>query len=166
MQDYLFAIVINGIIFAAWLFLLFKDRRRGMEAVKIGCRTIIAMLPLILIIIGAIGLFSAFIDPNNIANSFGEQSGWRGFFIVALVSSFLQIPGIIAFPIAATLYHNGAAAGVVAVFACASTMASIFTLPLEMKFLGKRLPFLRLGLTFVLSLVVGVLTGAVFNLFK
>jgi len=166
MQDYLFAIIINGIVIAAWLFLFFKNRRQGIEAVKIGGRTVAGMLPLILIIICFIGLFTAFVNPADIAAYFGDRSGWQGFLIVAVISSFLQIPGIIAFPIAATLYQSGVSAGVVAVFACASTMSSVFTLPLEMKFLGRKLPFLRIGLTFVVCLVVGALTGLIYNLAK
>lgn len=166
MQNYLFAIIINGVIIALWLLLLFKDKKKGMEALKIGCRTVFSMLPLILIIIGAIGLFGVFVNPSDIAGSFGAQSGWRGLIIVTLVSSFLQIPSIIIFPIAATLYHSGASAGVVATFACASTMASIFTLPLEMKFLGRRLPPIRIALIIIISTIIGGLTGIVFSFIK
>jgi len=166
MQNYLFAIIINGVIIAIWLVLLAKDRKRGIEALKIGCRTVFSMLPLILIIIGAIGLFSVYVNPNDIASSFGDQSGWRGLVVVTIVSSFLQIPSIIIFPIAATIYHSGASAGVVATFACASTMASIFTMPLEMKFLGRRLPPIRIALIVVISIIIGGLTGLVFSFIK
>ncbi len=71
----------------------------------------------------------------------------------------MQIPGIIAFPVAATLKAGGATVATVAVFASASTMSSVMTLPLEMKYLGKKLPFIRIGLTYVICVIVGALTG-------
>ena len=166
MNNLVFAAIINGIIIAIWLFLLFRDKKKGLQALKIGWQTIFAMLPIILIIIGLIGVFSSFTNPDNIAKYFGDRAGIKGFLFVSLVSSFLQIPGIIAFPIASTLYQSGAAVSTVAVFACASTMASVFTLPLEMKYLGKKLPFIRIGLTFFICIAVGFLTGAIFHLFK
>jgi len=164
MNNLLFAILVNGAVIAIWLYICIKDKEKGLKALTTGWQTILGMLPLILIIVGLIGLFSAFFTPDNIANYLGDQAGLKGFFFVSVFSSFLQIPGIIAFPIAATLYHGGAAVGTVAVFACASTMASIFTLPIEMKYLGKKLPFIRVGLTYLISVTVGLLTGLIFHL--
>ncbi len=164
MNDFIFAIIINGIVFAFWLGLFFKSKEKGLKAIRIGLQTILSMAPFILIVIGLIGMFSTFMDPSSVAQYLGEKSGVKGFLSVALVSSFLQIPGIVIFPMASTLYDNGAAAGVVAVFISASTMASIFTLPLEMKYLGKKLPFIRVGLIFIISVAIGVSMGLVFHL--
>jgi len=165
MNNILFAAVVNGIILAAWLVMTFKDKKKGLKALETGLQIIFSMLPLILIIIGLLGLFSSFVSPESIAAYLGDHAGIKGFLFISVLSSFLQIPGIIAFPIAATLRQGGAALGTVAVFCCASTMASIFTLPIEMKYLGKKLPFLRIGLTYVISIIVGLLTGLAFKLF-
>lgn len=166
MKNIIFAIIVNGIAFTAWLFLFFKNKEKGVKAVKIGLQTIFSMTPFLLIVVGLIGIFSSFADPATIAQYLGDKSGMKGFFSVAIVSSFLQIPGIVIFPMAATLYNNGAAVGTVAVFICASTMASIFTMPLEMKYLGKRLPPIRIGLIFIVSVAIGLSMGAVFHLFN
>jgi uncharacterized membrane protein YraQ (UPF0718 family) len=163
MNNLLFAVIVNGIVFIAWLILLSKDKEKGLKAIKIGGQTIFSMLPLILIIVGSIGVLSSFISPDQISNYLGDRAGIKGFFFISVVSSFLQIPGIVAFPIAATLRQSGAAIGTVAVFACASTMASVFTLPIEMKYLGKKLPFIRTGFTYVISVAVGLLTGLIFR---
>lgn len=166
MNNYLFAGLINGIVFTIWFYLFLKDKEKAIKALKIGWQTIFGILPLILIMVGLIGVFSSFISPSDIANYLGEKAGLTGFLFVALFSSLLQIPGIVAFPIAATLYKGGAAVSTVAVFACASTMASVFTLPLEMKFLGRKLPLVRIALTLIVSIIVGLLTGIIFHLFK
>lgn len=164
MSNLFFVLGINGVAFACWLFLLIKDKKKGMLALKIGWETISEMIPLIIILTASIGLFSNFISPQDISKNFGETSGLGGFFFVAFASSFLQVPGILAYPIAATLWHNGVAVGTVAVFACSSTMASIFTLPLEIKCLGKRFAFVRVGLTYIIAISVGLLMGIIYHL--
>jgi uncharacterized membrane protein YraQ (UPF0718 family) len=164
MNNILFALLINGIIFVFWLVLFIKDKEKGIQALHVGWETISSMIPMIIILIGAIGIFSSFMDAKNVSIYFGEKSGIQGFLFVSIISSFLQIPGILAFPIAQTLYHNGVAVATVALFACASTMASLFTLPIEMKYLGKKFPFVRIGLTYAISIAVGLLTGIIYHL--
>ena len=166
MKNLLFPIGVNGVVFILWLLLFVKDRKKGMLAIRTGWETIWSMLPFILIIIGLIGIGSSFINPESIARYLGDQAGIKGFLFVSLFSSLLQIPGIIAFPIAAKLYESGAAVSAVAVFACASTMASIFTFPLEMKYLGRKFPVIRIGLTYILCVVVGLGTGVIVHLLK
>ena len=165
MKDFTFAIIINTVIFIAWLYLVIRDKKKGLQAVKIGLQTIFEMLPLIMVIIGSLGILSSFITPEQISNYLGDRSGLKGFLFISIISSFLQIPGIIAFPIAQVLRQSGAAIGTVAVFASASTMSSIITLPIEMKYLGKKLPFIRIGLTYVICVLVGFATGLIFRLF-
>ncbi|MCL5969997.1 MAG: permease [Patescibacteria group bacterium] len=166
MDNILFAAGVNGILFLVWLILLYKNQKKACEALKVGLQTIFSMLPLILIIIGCIGIFTTFLTPANIAKFFGDQAGVGGILYVSIFSSLLQIPGMIAFPIAAMLYQNGAAVSIVAVFAGASTMASVFTLPLEIKYLGKKFALIRVGLTYIVCLIVGVMTGFIFHLIK
>lgn len=164
MSNYLFALIINGIVIAIWIFLLVKNKNKGLKMLRVGWQTIFDMLPLILIIISALGIFSSFVSPDEISKYLGDQSGAKGFLFISVISSFMQIPGIIAFPIAAMLLKSGATIAVVAVFACASTMSSVITLPIEMKYLGKKLPFLRIGLTYIVCVIVGSLTGLILHL--
>jgi len=159
MQDYLFAVIINGAIILSWLVLFLKNKKKGIEAIHVGIQTIVEMLPMILIIIGIMGIATSFVSPEKVSESLGDRSGLRGFLVISIISSFLQIPGVIAFPIASTLWESGAAVSVVAVFASASTMASILTLPIEMKYLGKKLPIIRIVLTYFVCVAVGLLTG-------
>lgn len=166
MNNLFFAIIINGILLLIWLWILLKNPQRGKQALKIGLQTIFSMLPLILIIIGSIGIFTTTLTPANITKYLGDQAGIGGFLFVSLFGSFLQIPGVIAFPIAAMLLQNGAAVSVVALFAGTSTMSSIFTLPLEIKYLGKKFALTRVILTYFVCVIVGILTGIIFHLIK
>jgi len=163
MQDMIFVIGVNGVVFLFWLILFFKNKQKGIDAIKIGFKTIFSMLPFLFVIMALIGLASSFINPDVISKYLGAQAGWKGFLSVALVSSLLQIPGIVIFPMAAMLYKSGAAAGIIALFVCASTMASIFTFPLEAKFLGKKIPLVRIPMILIISIAIGILTGIIFK---
>lgn len=166
MNNLLFALIVNSVVFLLWLVMFVKNKEKGLQALKVGSQTILGMLPLILIIIGGIGLFTTSLSPENITKYLGERAGISGFIFVSLFSSLMQIPGIIAFPIAATLLKSGAAISVVAVFAGASTMASVFTFPIEIRYLGKKFAVIRILLTYVVCVIVGILTGIIFHLFK
>jgi uncharacterized membrane protein YraQ (UPF0718 family) len=166
MSNLIFAIVVNGIVILGWLYLLSKDKQKGLKAVKIGLQTIFSMLPMIIGILSILGVLSSFVSPDQISKTLGDQAGLGGFFFISIVSSFMQIPGIIAFPIAASLKESGAAIATVAVFACASTMSSVITFPIEIKYLGKKLPIIRITLTYIICVIVGLLTGFIFKLFS
>jgi len=166
MKSFLFPLIINGIMLVIWFILFLKDRKKALTALSVGWQTLWSILPFLFIIIGLLGIGSSFVHSDNIAVYLGEKAGVKGFIFVSIFSSFLQIPGIIAFPITAKLYESGAAVSTVAVFACASTMASIFTFPLEMKYLSKKFPVIRIGLTYVLCVMVGLGTGVIVHLLK
>jgi len=161
MNDLTFPLIINAVIICIWLALFFKDKKKAIVAVSTGAKTIFSMLPFLCIIVSVIGIGSSFVDTKLMTSYLGEQSGIAGFFIVSVLSSFLQIPGIIAVPITSALYTSGVSVSIVAVFLAASTMSSIFTLPLEIKYLGKKFAYTRIGLTYILCVVVSMLMGII-----
>jgi len=89
----------------------------------------------------------------------GANSGWFGFIIAAIVGSVTLIPGFISYPLAATLLKQGATYGVVAVFMTTLMMVGIVTLPLEIKYFGKKAATLRNIFNFFAALVIGILIG-------
>jgi len=159
MNTILFPLIINFIVFAVWFVIFLKDKKKGIQAIKIGIKNILEMTPFLLIIVGLIGIFSIYVSPAMLETYLGGNSGIGGFLFVSLLSSVMQIPGIMAVPIASTLYHSDVPVSITAVFLSASTMSSVFTLPLEIKYLGKKFAYIRIGLTYVLCIVVSLLTG-------
>jgi uncharacterized membrane protein YraQ (UPF0718 family) len=89
----------------------------------------------------------------------GANSGWLGFTIAAIIGSITLIPGFISYPLAATLLKQGATYAVVAVFMTTLMMVGIVTLPLEIKYLGKKAAIFRNVLNFVAAIIIGILMG-------
>jgi uncharacterized membrane protein YraQ (UPF0718 family) len=77
----------------------------------------------------------------------------------ALVGSISLIPGFVAFPMAGILVSRGVSYTVVAVFITSLMMVGIITLPLEIKYFGKRAAIMRNALSFFGAIIVGLMIG-------
>jgi len=119
------------------------------------------MLPVVLIIILFIGLLLGLASPETISKFIGEQSGWGGFLLIAILGATAHIPSLLAFPIAASLIDSGAAITSVTVFITTLTMIGIVTLPLEIQLMGKKFAILRNGLSFIIAILIALIMGVI-----
>jgi len=139
------AIFINVFTCGCLIFSFLKDRKKTKQSLLGGTKSFIRILPIVFIIIIFIGLLLGFVPQNQISKIAGEQAGFWGIFLIALLGAIMHIPSLIAFPLAASLLKNGASVTVVAVFITTLTMIGTITLPLEIKELGKKVALLRKG---------------------
>jgi uncharacterized membrane protein YraQ (UPF0718 family) len=119
------------------------------------------ILPTVLVIIVIIGLFLAFVSPTEVIKFAGEQAGFAGILIIAVAGAILYIPALISFPLAASLLQSGAGVAAVAAFITTLTMVGVVTLPMEIKELGKRMAFLRNGLSFIIAILIALIMGVI-----
>lgn len=150
------AIVINLIALGALVASAIKDRRKTVQSLKVAGKSLLRIIPVMLIIIIVIGLFLGFVPPRTISSFLGEQSGAWGLLVSALLGAVMHIPALISYPLAASLLEGGAALYVVATFITTLTMIGIVTLPLEIAELGKKLALLRNGLSFMIAILIAL----------
>ena len=155
------AIFINIIALSCLIFAFIKDRTKTKQALTVALRSSFRIFPIVLIIIILIGLLLGFVPQSQIAKIVGDQAGFRGVLIVALLGMFLHIPSLISFPLAASLLKSGASVTSVAVFITTLTMIGMITLPLEIKELGKKMALLRNGISFVIAIIIGIIIGTI-----
>lgn len=100
---------------------------------------------------------------NNemISQLIGEQSGLLGVISAAIAGSITLIPGFVAFPMAAMLIKGGAGYMQIGAFISSLMMVGVITVPIEIKFFGKRLTIMRNLLAFLFSFLVAFLIGKV-----
>ena len=101
------------------------------------------------------------IPPSVISRYLGPDSGIMGLGIAAVVGSITLIPGFISYPIAAGLIKQGASYTVVATFMTTLMMVGVVTLPLEIKYFGRRAAITRNLLNFVAAIFIGLVVGLV-----
>jgi uncharacterized membrane protein YraQ (UPF0718 family) len=138
-----------------------KDKKRTIMALKKAWKSFENILPLFLSIILIIGIMLALLSPQVISRLIGQQSGWFGIIVAAIIGSVTLIPGFVTFPLAASLVKSGAGFIQVVVFISTSMMVGIVTIPVEIKYFGRKVTYIRNSLAFVLSFIVAAMIGAV-----
>jgi len=157
----MFTYILYGLTAGLLVLSFFKDRQKTVKALKKAWKAFENILPQFLSILLLIGLMLAVLSPETISKIIGRESGWVGILLAALLGSVTLIPGFIAFPLAAALLSNGAGITQIAVFVSTLMMVGIVTMPVEMKYFGKRATLTRNGLAFVFSIVVALIIGGV-----
>lgn len=155
----------NYILYAITILLLctsfYKDKKKTKMALKKSWKSFENILPEFLGIIMIVGVLLAVMNPEVISRIIGGNSGWFGVILAAVVGAVTLIPGFVAFPTAAILVENGAGYMQIAAFVSTLMMVGIVTMPVEIKYFGKKLTILRNLFAFIFSFVVAYLIGKV-----
>ncbi|NBG87233.1 permease [Isachenkonia alkalipeptolytica] len=138
-----------------------KDRQKTKQALKKAWKAFENILPQFISILVIVGIMLAIMDPETISRLIGGESGFLGMLLAALVGGITLIPGFVAFPLASTLLNNGAGFMQIAVFISTLMMVGVVTLPVEIKYFGKRATIIRNSLAFSFSFVVALVIGGV-----
>ncbi|MDO5047769.1 MAG: permease [Anaerococcus sp.] len=137
----------------------FKDKDRTKLALKKSLKSFENILPPIGVVILLIGFALTFLDAQTISRILGKDSGPKGMLIAGLIGSITLIPGFVAFPLAASLLRAGAGYGQIAIFISTLMMVGIATLPMEIKYFGKKMAVKRNVLFLLCAIVTSVLIG-------
>ncbi|GAU76516.1 permease [Fusibacter sp. 3D3] len=136
-----------------------KDKKKTKTAVKKAWKAFENILPEFLVVILLVGILLAVINPQLISKIIGANSGWFGVILASIIGSITLIPGFIAFPTAALLLKGGAGYMQIGAFISTLMMVGIVTLPVEIKYFGKRTTYMRNILAFIFSLFVAGIIG-------
>lgn len=137
----------------------FKDKKKTMKALKKALKAFENILPQFLGVIVLVGILLAVFNPEIISGIIGNRSGWLGVLISGIIGAITLIPGFVAFPTAAMLLENGAGYMQIAAFISTLMMVGVITLPVEIKYFGKRLAVARNSIAFIFSFVVAYIIG-------
>ncbi len=153
------------IFYAAAIILLIvsfiKDKAKTKKALIKAWKVFERILPEFLVVVLLVGVLMAALDTETISKIIGADSGWIGVVLAAVVGSITLIPGFIAFPTAALLLQGGAGYMQIGAFVSTLMMVGVVTLPVEIKYFGKKLAFLRNLMAFVFSFLVAYIIGLV-----
>jgi uncharacterized membrane protein YraQ (UPF0718 family) len=154
-------IVLYGAAFVALLVSFVNDRNKTAKALKKAWKAFEGILPQFLVVLLLVALAFSLLDTRTIGHYLGEESGFWGVLGAAVIGAVTLIPGFVAFPIAASLLSQGAGATQIAAFISSLMMVGVVTLPLEMRYFGRKLALLRNAMAFLFSFVVAVVVGQV-----
>ena len=136
-----------------------KSKENTRLALKKAWKSFEGILPQFLSIVLIIGMTMTALTPQQISGLIGKESGWIGILGAALIGAITLIPGFVAFPLAAALLANGAGYMQIAAFVTSLMMVGVVTLPVEIRYFGKKAALLRNGLAFIFSLFMAAVIG-------
>ncbi len=153
-------IFINSAAAVGLIISFYKNKQKTVKALKVALKGTIKMAPAIIMLLVLVGLLLGFFKPELISKLLGNQSGVFGVALASIAGAILMIPSLIAFPLTSSLVESGASIAVAAAFITTLTMIGFVTLPVEIKEMGRKLTFLRNGISFIIAVGIALLMGA------
>ena len=140
-------------------FSFLKDKSKTLLSLKKAWKMFTGVLPQFVAILLFVGLALAVLSPETIRRLIGEETGFIGMLLASLVGAVSLVPVMIAFPIVSELLESGAGIIQMAVFVSTLTTVGLITIPIESKYLGKKVAVLRNVLAFAFSFITAYLMG-------
>ena len=140
---------------------LIKSKEKTKIALKKAWKSFENIMPQFLTILVIIGIMLAVLTPEQISRMIGNESGWVGVMVASIIGAVTLVPGFVAFPLAAALLKSGAGYMQIAAFISTLMMVGIVTIPVEIKYFGKKASLLRNAEAFIFSLIVAFVMGVV-----
>lgn len=154
-------LVIYGILVICLIISLLKSKEKTVQAFKVALKALGKSAPSLIAVLGLVGLTLGILSPETISRLLGEEAGFIGTLIAAIVGAITLIPSLIAFPLAGSLLRAGSTVMTVAAFITSLMMVGIVTAPMEIKYLGKRFTLMRNGFGFIAALILAFLMGVI-----
>lgn len=152
-RDYI--IMGTVIVAAAVALLIFPDKSGPVLSVsKNYFLELIMILPAVMIIIG---LFSVWIPKEMVVKYMGKTSGIKGIFVAIALGMLPTGPLYIAFPMAIALLKKGAKISNIVIFISAWACIKLPQELVEIQFLGIEFTLLRLALTIIFVVIMGII---------
>ena len=155
--------ILTSISIVCLILSLIVDQRKTFEGIKRGLKMFLNLLPALLTVLILVSIFLYLMPEKTIAKYLGTKSGALGVMVAALIGAISLIPGFVAFPLAGILVSKGVSYTVVAVFITSLMMVGILTLPMEIKYFGKKAAIMRNVLSFLGAIIIGLAIGAFFR---
>lgn len=158
--------MIHAIIIATAALIMFglsliKDRQKSKKTIKVAARMFLKLARDIIAILCLVGLLLALVPPDLIKLLLGNTNRFISILSSSLLGAVTIIPGVIAFPLAKALQESGALISSLAAFITTLTMVGIATLPLEIKYFGRKFALVRNSLSFACAIIIALLMGLI-----
>ncbi len=152
----LVAISVIGLIVS-----FFVSKEKSIKSLKNAKNLAVSIFPDIFGVLLIISLLLALIPDEMLKNLLGNENKALSTMSGALIGTITIIPGFIAFPLASSLFKIGAHLMAIAAFITTLTMVGVATLPIEIKYFGKKFAFYRNVFSFMLAIVIAILIGVI-----
>ena len=153
------AIIFIAVSLGLTAFSFILDGKKTVLGLQKGFRMFKNIVVPFLNILILVSLLLYVVPVELIVNYLGPNSGSIGLLLAAIIGSITLIPGFISYPLSAMLISQGATYTVVATFMTTMMMVGVVTFPLEAKYFGRKVAFIRNSLNFIVAIIIGLAVG-------
>jgi len=139
------------------------NRKKTLLAFKIAFRKLIKILPAFVSMLIIVSIVLFLFPETVISDYLGNSNKYIAAVFASLLGSVALIPGFVAFPLAGILLKNGVPYMVISAFTTTLMMVGIITYPVEKAYFGMRVTIIRNGVSFLIALLVALMTGVLFG---
>lgn len=143
-----------AVVLYAWAFAVSPDK--AIQALFVGWQTLVGVLPIIVAVFAALGLFNVWVDKKEIARVLGKDGGLKTVAMASLTGTVLVGPVYVIFPLLKAVREHGARWAVIGAVLTAWAV-KVPMLPLEIGLLGWRFSVARVVFVALAALPIGYL---------
>ncbi|MCK4818251.1 permease [bacterium] len=152
--------IITGV---ALLISVLVSLEKTVNAVKIGLKKFLNILPALISMLIAVSVILYLIPDRTIIRYLGNENLFLGVLAASLLGSVTLMPGFIAFPLSGILLSKGVAYMVLSAFTTTLMMVGVVTYPIEKKYFGVKVTILRNIISLGIAIFVALMTGLYFG---
>lgn len=153
-------------VLAIAAFVIAYSKGRHLEGLAIAKNMIWQILPLILLAFIVAGMLQVIIPQEQVAKWIGEDSGFKGIITGTIIGAFLPGGPYVTLPVVVGFAKLGASVPVLVAMITGWSLIAVMRLPMEFGILGPRLTLIRLGSTFLLAPVAGLIAKFLMKVLK
>ena len=139
------------------------NRKKTLNAATIALKRFLAILSAFLTMLILVSVVLFLLPDKLITQYLGSDNILTGVLCGSLLGSITLMPGFIAFPLCGILLKKGVLYMVLSAFTTTLMMVGVLSFPIEKAYFGTKVTILRNGLSFLIALVVAVMTGVFFG---
>lgn len=135
-----------------------KENSRAKEAFSKALRSFAGITPMLLAVIGLVGLFQAFVTPQMLRSLF-SGSPFTDTLLGTVIGGISIGQPVISYIIGGELLDQGISLYAVTAFILAWVTLGVLQLPLEASLFGRRFTLMRNLLSFIFAILIGFATA-------
>jgi len=142
---------------------LIANREKTFRATKIAVRRLVNILPAFLIMLVLVSIVLFLVPDTVISDYLGSNNKWGGVLFASVIGSIILMPGFIVFPLCGILLKKGILYMVLSAFTTTLMMVGVLTYPVEKEYLGIKVTIIRNVISFLIAIIIAVVTGIFFG---
>lgn len=146
-------------VFFIWS--LIKDKKKSKESLVMAKKLFQSTFIEVFALMALVALFLSWVPSSVIKNLLGNSNETLSVLFGAGIGTITIMPAFVAFPLAGSLFKSGASLVAIAAFISTLTMVGFATMPIEIRYFGKKFTFARNLVSILAALVIALGMGVI-----